>query len=91
MVKIHMINKSSKFRLMVKGDLNVGMVLLLPEGFELGGSCSRTNEKKVGKLYYQPYSQNNILVVGPVAGNEYNEMVILSFLQTHQQIKRLII
>jgi hypothetical protein len=34
MVKIHMINKSNKFRLMVKGDLNVG-VLLLPEGFDL--------------------------------------------------------
>jgi apocytochrome f len=35
------------------------------------GSRSRTNEKKVGKLYYQPYSpeQKNILVVG-VSGNE---------------------
>jgi hypothetical protein len=59
MVKIHMINKSNKFRLMVKkGDLNVGMVLLLPKVSGSSGSCSRTNEKKVGKLYYQPYSQN---------------------------------
>jgi apocytochrome f len=37
----------------------------------------QNNERKAGKLYYQPYSpeQKNILVVGPVAGNEYNEMV----------------
>jgi apocytochrome f len=30
------------------------------------------------ETYYQPYSpeQKNILVVGPVSGNEYNEMVI---------------
>ncbi len=63
-----------------KGDLNVGMVLLLPEGFELAPAdrVPEQMKKKVGKLYYQPYSpeQKNILVVGPVAGNEYNEMVI---------------
>jgi apocytochrome f len=63
-----------------KGDLNVGMVLLLPEGFELAPAdrVPEQMKKKVGKLYYQAYSpeQKNILVVGPVAGNEYNEMVI---------------
>jgi apocytochrome f len=63
-----------------KGDLNVGMVLLLPEGFELAPAdrVPEQMKKKVGKLYYQPYSpeQKNILVVGPVSGNEYNEMVI---------------
>lgn len=63
-----------------KGDLNVGMVLLLPDGFELAPSdrVPEQMKKKVGKLYYQPYSadQKNILVVGPVPGNEYSSMVI---------------
>nr|YP_009538349.1 apocytochrome f of cytochrome b6/f complex [Capsosiphon fulvescens]AWX64038.1 apocytochrome f of cytochrome b6/f complex [Capsosiphon fulvescens]AYV89955.1 apocytochrome f of cytochrome b6/f complex [Capsosiphon fulvescens] len=63
-----------------KGDLNVGMVLLLPEGFELAPAdrVPEQMKKKVGKLYYQPYSpeQKNILVVGPVPGKDYNEMVI---------------
>jgi apocytochrome f len=63
-----------------KGDLNVGMVLILPEGFELAPSDRVPEEmkKKVGNLYYQPYSpeKKNILVVGPVPGKTYNEMVI---------------
>jgi hypothetical protein len=44
------------------------------------GSCSRT-KRKVGKLYYQPYSpeQKNILVVGPVAGNDITKWLFLSF------------
>jgi apocytochrome f len=34
-------------------------------------------KKKVGKLYFSPYSEDkkNILVVGPVAGKKYSEMV----------------
>nr|YP_009367450.1 apocytochrome f of cytochrome b6/f complex [Sarcinofilum mucosum]ARK14390.1 apocytochrome f of cytochrome b6/f complex [Sarcinofilum mucosum] len=63
-----------------KGDLNVGMVLILPDGFELAPSDRVPEEmkKKVGKLYYQPYSseQKNILVVGPVPGKDYSEMVV---------------
>jgi len=41
-----------------KGDLNVGMVLILPEGFELAPADRVPEEmkKKVGKLFYQPYS-----------------------------------
>jgi len=41
-----------------KADLNVGMVLILPEGFELAPSDRVPEEmkKKVGKLYYAPYS-----------------------------------
>nr|YP_010556077.1 apocytochrome f of cytochrome b6/f complex [Monoraphidium dybowskii]UYR96179.1 apocytochrome f of cytochrome b6/f complex [Monoraphidium dybowskii]WDE21110.1 apocytochrome f of cytochrome b6/f complex [Chlorolobion braunii] len=62
------------------GDLNVGMVLILPEGFELAPADRVPEEikKKVGNLYYQPYSpeQKNILVVGPVPGKNYSEMVI---------------
>ena len=63
-----------------KGDLNVGMVLILPEGFELAPADRVPEEikQKVGNLYYQPYSpeQKNILVVGPVPGKKYSEMVV---------------
>jgi apocytochrome f len=63
-----------------KGDLNVGMVLILPEGFELAPADRIPEEmkKKVGNLYYTPYSpeQKNILVVGPVPGKKYSEMVV---------------
>nr|YP_009238268.1 apocytochrome f of cytochrome b6/f complex [Chlorotetraedron incus]AMO01146.1 apocytochrome f of cytochrome b6/f complex [Chlorotetraedron incus] len=63
-----------------KGDLNVGMVLILPEGFELAPADRVPEEmkKKVGKLFYQTYSpeKKNILVVGPVPGKKYSEMVI---------------
>lgn len=63
-----------------KGELNVGMVVILPEGFELAPADRVPEEmqKKVGNLYYQPYSpeKKNILVVGPVPGKKYSEMVI---------------
>jgi apocytochrome f len=63
-----------------KGDLNVCMVLILPEGFELAPADRIPEEikAKVGNLYYQPYSpeKKNILVVGPVPGNKYSEMVV---------------
>lgn len=63
-----------------KGALNVGMVLILPEGFELAPADRVPEEmqKKVGKLYYQPYTpeKKNILVVGPVPGKKFSDMVI---------------
>jgi len=63
-----------------KGDLNVGMVLILPEGFELAPADRVPEEmkKKVGNLFYSPYSpeKKNILVVGPVPGKQHSEMVI---------------
>jgi apocytochrome f len=62
-----------------KGDLNVGAVLILPEGFQLAPPDRVPEEmkKKVGNLYYLPYSEEkkNILVVGPVGGKKYSEMV----------------
>ncbi len=62
-----------------KGDLNVGAVLILPEGFQLAPPDRIPEEmkNKVGKLYFAPYSpeNKNILVVGPVAGKKYSEMV----------------
>lgn len=63
-----------------KGDLNVGMVLILPDGFTLAPTerISEEMKTKVGKLYYQPYNDNinNILVVGPVAGKDYSKMTV---------------
>lgn len=63
-----------------QGDLNVGMVLILPEGFELAPADRIPEEmkKKVGDLFYQQYSpeQKNILVVGPVPGKKYSDMVV---------------
>lgn len=62
-----------------KGPLNVGAVLILPEGFKLAPPDRIPEEMKnrVGKLYFQPYSESrqNILVVGPVPGKKYSEMV----------------
>ena len=62
-----------------KGDLNVGAVLILPEGFELAPPerIPAEMKAKVGKLYFSPYApeKKNILVVGPVPGKKYSEMV----------------
>ena len=62
-----------------KGPLNVGGVLVLPEGFKLAPPERIPEEMKtrVGKLYFQPYSETrpNIIVVGPVPGKKYSEMV----------------
>jgi apocytochrome f len=61
-----------------KAGLNVGAVLILPEGFQLAPPerLSAEMKAKVGKLYFSPYSpeQKNILVVGPVPGKKYSEM-----------------
>lgn len=62
-----------------RGDLNVGAVLILPDGFQLAPPDRIPEERKerVGKLYFSPYSaeQKNILVVGPVPGKKYSERV----------------
>nr|YP_009522547.1 cytochrome f [Dumortiera hirsuta]AXQ02626.1 cytochrome f [Dumortiera hirsuta] len=62
-----------------KGSLNVGAVLILPEGFELAPSDRIPPEmkEKIGNLFFQPYSNDkkNILVIGPVPGKKYSEIV----------------
>ena len=62
-----------------KGSLNVGAVLILPEGFQLAPKSRISPElkKRIKRLSFQPYSENqkNILVVGPVPGKKYNQMV----------------
>lgn len=62
-----------------KGPLNVGAVLILPEGFELAPKDRIPEElkAKIGKLSFLPYNEENknILVVGPVPGKKYSEIV----------------
>nr|YP_010143336.1 cytochrome f [Polygala arillata]QQL04371.1 cytochrome f [Polygala fallax]QQL04542.1 cytochrome f [Polygala arillata] len=61
-----------------KGALNVGAVLILPEGFELAplDRISPEIKEKIGNLSFQSYRPNkkNILVVGPVPGQKYSEI-----------------
>ncbi len=63
-----------------KGGLNVGAVLMLPEGFKLAPEDRIPDDMKeeVGPSYlFQPYSetQDNILLVGPLPGEQYQEIV----------------
>lgn len=63
-----------------KGPLNVGAVLMLPEGFQIAPDDRIPEEMKeeVGPSYlFQPYSetQQNIVLVGPLPGEDYQEIV----------------
>ena len=62
-----------------KGGLNVGAVVVLPEGFKLAPEERMTDEQKAlaNEMYIQPYSETkpNILVVGPLSGDDYEELV----------------
>ncbi len=62
-----------------KGPMNVGALLMLPEGFELAPPDRIPEEmkEKVDGLYFQPYSETkkNILVIGPLPGDEHQEIV----------------
>lgn len=61
-----------------KGPLNVGAVLILPEGFKIAPEDRIPEEmrEKIGGLYFQPYSaeKDNIVVVGPLPGEQYQEL-----------------
>jgi len=56
-----------------RGSLNIGAVLIMPEGFTLAPKDRLSDEikAKTKGVFVQPYSKEkpNILVVGPVAGN----------------------
>nr|AYC64535.1 Apocytochrome f [Pseudoderbesia arbuscula] len=62
-----------------KGDLNVGAVLILPPNFQLAPKdrISPELKKRINRLSFQQYSSErpNILVVGPVPGKKYSEMI----------------
>lgn len=62
-----------------RGPLNVGAVLVLPEGFKLAPKDRLTTEikAKTKGVFIQPYSKDltNILVVGPISGDKNRQIV----------------
>lgn len=62
-----------------KVGLNVGAVLMLPEGFKIAPEDRIPEEMKeeVGDVYFQPYGEgkDNVLIVGPLPGEQYQEIV----------------
>ena len=62
-----------------RGALNVGSVLVLPEGFKLAPKDRLSDEikAKTKGVFIQPYSKSkpNILVVGPISGDKNREIV----------------
>ncbi|OUC13835.1 MAG: apocytochrome f [Alkalinema sp. CACIAM 70d] len=61
-----------------KTGLNVGAVVVLPKGFTLAPEDRLTDEQReeVNSMFIQPYSEDkpNILVVGPLPGEQYEEL-----------------
>ena len=58
-----------------KGGLNVGAVLILPEGFKLAPKDKLSTELKAKTSSAYSPKQENILVVGPVAGDKNQDIV----------------
>ena len=62
-----------------KTDLNVGGILILPEGFKLAPKNQIPDEVKAKNkgVFISPYSTelDNILVVGPIAGKTHQELI----------------
>jgi len=62
-----------------RGSLNVGAVVVLPEGFKLAPKDRLSSEikAKTKGVFIQPYSKSNpnILVVGPISGDKNQKIV----------------
>ncbi|WP_346292077.1 cytochrome f [Sphaerothrix gracilis] len=62
-----------------KGGLNVGAVLMLPDGFQIAppDRISEELKEEVGNTYFLPYSDEhpNWVIVGPLPGEQYQEIV----------------
>jgi apocytochrome f len=62
-----------------RGGLHVGAVVVLPDGFKIAPPDRLSEELKeeVGSTYFLPYSdtQENIVLVGPLPGEQYQEIV----------------
>src|SRR4028119_1614810 len=62
-----------------KGGLNVGAVVMLPDGFKIAPEDRIPEEmkEKLEGLYFQPYreDQENVVIVGPLPGEQYQEIV----------------
>jgi apocytochrome f len=63
----------------VKGPLNVGAVLMLPDGFKIAPEDRLTPElkEKTQGLYFQPYGEGkeNMVIIGPLPGDKYQEII----------------
>nr|YP_063630.1 cytochrome f [Gracilaria tenuistipitata var. liui]Q6B8T0.1 RecName: Full=Cytochrome f; Flags: Precursor [Gracilaria tenuistipitata var. liui]AAT79705.1 cytochrome f [Gracilaria tenuistipitata var. liui] len=63
----------------IKGSINTGAVMILPEGFKLAPKNLLSEElrEKTKNVYIQPYSttKDNILLVGPLAGEKNQEII----------------
>ena len=61
-----------------KGGLNVGAVLMLPDGFKIAPEDRIPEEMKeeVGGVYFQEYKEgdDNVIIVGPLPGDQYQEI-----------------
>ena len=62
-----------------KADLNVGGILILPKGFKLApkNQIPEAVKQKNKGVFISPYSTefDNILVVGPIAGKNHQELI----------------
>ena len=62
-----------------KGGLQVGAVLMLPDGFKIAppDRIPEEMQEKVGGVYFQQYKedQDNVYIVGPLPGDQYQEVV----------------
>lgn len=62
-----------------KGGLNVGAVVMLPNGFKIAPEDRIPEEmkEKIGGVYFQPYKdgQDNVVIVGPLPGEQYQEII----------------
>lgn len=61
-----------------KGGLNVGAVLMLPEGFKIAPTERIPEEmkEKMGSVFFQEYKEgdDNVVLVGPLPGDQYQEI-----------------
>ncbi len=61
------------------GGLNVGAVLMLPDGFKIAPPerIPEEIEEEIEDIYYQPYNEEheNWVIVGPLPGDEYQEII----------------
>ncbi len=62
-----------------KVGLNVGAVILLPEGFKIAPEerIPEAWKEELGDITFQPYTEDkdNVVIVGPLPGEEYQEIV----------------
>jgi len=74
-----------------KGGLNVGAVVIVPEGFKLAPKARLDDSLKLKTkgVYITPYSptKENILVVGPING-EKNEEIIFPLLSPNPEVDK---